>query len=213
MQCKEMKVVFGQEGLAHLPEEARAHISACDSCQNLFADLSTIVSLAHDLPAEVDPPARVWHALRAQLEAEGLIATPTPNLQGAPWWHSFAQLFRSRTLATAAVGFLIVAAAALQMRTPVVTEPQSSSPDPIFNTATVLNEQERGLTNMQLAGTSTADTSLRQNLQTLNEFIADCEEHLRQYPGDTLAREYLSSAYQQKADLLSAIMERGGSEH
>jgi hypothetical protein len=30
-------------------------------------------------------------------------------------------------------------------------------------------------------------------------------------PQDDLAREYLSGAYQQKAELLSAMMDRGGS--
>jgi hypothetical protein len=34
---------------------------------------------------------------------------------------------------------------------------------------------------------------------------------MKEEPRDDLAREYLSDAYQQKAELLSAMMERGGS--
>ena len=38
--------------------------------------LRRIVSAAHELPAEVDPPARVWASLRAKLEEEGILSWP-----------------------------------------------------------------------------------------------------------------------------------------
>jgi len=63
---------------------------------------------------------------------------------------------------------------------------------------------------MHLAGTSPVDSSFQQNLQQVDEFIADCERHLKAEPQDELAREYLSNAYQQKAELLSAMMDREG---
>jgi protein involved in temperature-dependent protein secretion len=68
---------------------------------------------------------------------------------------------------------------------------------------------------MQLASAgaslSPVDTSLRQNLQQVDEFIADCEQRVKEQPSDELAREYLTNAYQQKAQLISAMMDRGGS--
>jgi hypothetical protein len=64
---------------------------------------------------------------------------------------------------------------------------------------------------MQLASTSPVDASLRQSLKQLNEFIADCERRVKEEPRDDLAREYLAAAYQQKAELLSAMMDRGRS--
>ena len=64
---------------------------------------------------------------------------------------------------------------------------------------------------MHLAGTSAVDTALQQNLQEVDDFIADCERHLKVAPQDDLAREYLYSAYQQKAELLAAMMDRGRS--
>jgi hypothetical protein len=48
-------------------------------------------------------------------------------------------------------------------------------------------------------------------LDIVDNFIADCEQRVKEQPQDDLAREYLSGAYQQKAELLSALMERGGS--
>jgi hypothetical protein len=41
--------------------------------RSLAADLRSIVSAAHLLPAEVVPPARVWSSLRLRLEKEGLL--------------------------------------------------------------------------------------------------------------------------------------------
>jgi hypothetical protein len=222
MQCKDVEFVVEQEGLAPLPEAAQAHVDTCGRCQGYVTDLAAIVSLANELPAEVEPPARVWVALRAQLELEGIIKTPAvPSLdERSPWWRGFGDLLRSRALATATVGLLIVAAGFLQLRQP----PEGSSetaeiaagpaPQMAFaQTAKVLDEQEIDLRNMQLVSTSAVDNSFRQNLRQIDEFIADCQRRLRVAPQDELAREYLSNAYQQKAELLSAMMDREGSIH
>jgi hypothetical protein len=218
MQCKDVEFVVEQEGLAPLPEAARAHVAACGHCQEFVADLATIVSIANELPAEVEPPARVWLSLRAQLEREGIINTPViPSAgQRSSWWHGFNDLFRSRALATATVGLLIAAAGVLQLRQTRETPANTVRPAwqiPFTQTAKVLNEQEIDLRNMQLAGTSAVDTSFRQNLQQVDDFIADCERRVNATPQDELAREYLSNAYQQKAELLSAMMDREGSVH
>jgi len=227
MQCKDVEFVVEQEGLAPLPEAARAHVATCSNCQDFVADLATIVAVANELPAEVEPPARVWVSLQSQLELEGIIKKPAVPVQGErrPWWFGFKELLGSRALATAAVGLLIVAAGVVQWQ---------KSPDPSLRgdlspkgslppwqiafkqTATVLNGQEVDLRNMQLASTSPSapvDDSYRQSLQQVNEFIADCERRVSATPEDDVAREYLSNAYQQKAELLSAMMDREGSLH
>jgi hypothetical protein len=51
----------------------KAQVRERSGCQSFVADLTSIVSAAHELPAEVDPPARVWASLRAQLEREGIL--------------------------------------------------------------------------------------------------------------------------------------------
>jgi hypothetical protein len=214
MQCRDVETVLEQEGLTPVPEAAREHLAACSSCRELVADMTSIVAAAHQLPPEIEPPARVWTALRAQLEAEGIIKMPVIALEHGSWWQSFAQLFRGRALATAAAGLLIVAAAVLQLLpTKTATNVQNKTPEPdvYAQTALTLDQEESDLMNMHLASTSAVDTSLRQNLATLDDFINDCRQHLKQDPEDDLAREYLSGAYQQKAELLSAMMERGGS--
>ena len=207
MQCKEVEVVLEQEGWTPLPEAARDHLAGCSACQNLVEDLTAIVATAHLLPAEVEPPARVWISLRAQLEEEGIIK-PAAASPGS-WWHGWSDLFRTRVLATAAVGMLVVAAVALQIQHPVApTEARNVYDD----TATVLNADEANLAQIHF-GASAVDVSLHQNLDIVDKFIADCEQRVKEEPRDDLAREYLTGAYQQKAELLSAMMERRGSEN
>jgi hypothetical protein len=209
-----VEAVVEQEGLAPLPANARAHVAGCQHCQAYLADFSTIVSVAKEFPAEIEPPAHVWVSLRNQLELEGIIKEPVamPALAGASWWKSFGDLFRSRTLATAAVGLVLVVAGALQLRQPTLEPSTSTTPsDPIRATALALDEQEHDLTNMQLASTSPVDASLRQSLTQLDEFIAECERRVKEEPRDELAREYLAAAYQQKAELLAAMMDRARS--
>lgn len=222
MQCRDVEIVVEQEGLAPLPEAAKAHVATCSHCQELVADLATIVSIANELPAEVEPPARIWVSLRAQLELEGIIKSPVVPARGehSSWWPGLSDLFRSRALATATVGLLIVAAGILQLRQPPDAPLEAARTVagpawqiPFAQTAKVLNEQEIDLRNMQLAGTSAVDTSFRQNLQQVDDFIAECERRVNDDPQDELAREYLSNAYQQKAELLSAMMDREGSVH
>lgn len=222
MQCKDVEIVLEQEGLAPLPEAAQAHVATCSHCQDFVADLATVVSVAHELPAEVDPPARVWVALQTQLELEGIIKTPVipASSERSSWWHGFNDLLRSRALATVTAGLLIVVAGVLQLRQPpdASLETNATGAGPasqmaFTQTAKVLNDQEIDLRNMHVAGTSPVDDSFRQNLQQVDEFIADCERHLKAEPQDDLAREYLSNAYEQKAELLSAMMDREGSLH
>ena len=210
MQCKEVEAVFEQEGLATLPEGARAHLTECSACQSFFSDLSTIVDLAHELPAEVEPPDRVWIALRGQLEREGILKTPASSaVERAPWWQVLGEFFRTRAMAAGAVGALILIAFALLWKNP--SPPVLQANDTFADTAVLLSQQEQDLANMRLASTSTVDTSLRQSLQDVDEFIAEGERRMKEEPQDNLTREYLSGAYQQKAELLSAMMDRGGS--
>jgi hypothetical protein len=209
MQCKDVEVVLEQQGWTPLPEAARAHLLGCSSCKNLVEDLTAIVATAHLLPAEVEPPARVWNSLRAQLEAEGIIKTPAAAGR-ASWLDRFSDLFVTRVMATVAVAALIIAALAVQFQ-PAST---STAPQDLYaDTALALSNDEAHLMRVQLASNSVVDTSLRQNLEIVDKFIADCEQRVKDDPSDDLTREYLSGAYQQKAELLSTIMDLGGNEN
>ena len=51
--------------------------------------------------------------------------------------------------------------------------------------------------------------SLHQNLAIVDNYIALCEKSVSEEPQNEVARDYLYEAYQQKADLLTQMTERG----
>jgi hypothetical protein len=232
MQCKDIEAVLENEGFSPLPEVARSHVATCSACHNLIEDFSAIVSVAETLPMEVEPPSRVWVSLRNQLEAEGIIKTPAAAAVGRlSWLERLSGILRGRALATITVGLVIVVAGILQIRPNENPGPSSlvtvaektaeapSSPitpnEPLGSAGQTLRQVEQTVPMVQQAGTlsnqNVVDDSLRQNLKSLNQFIEDCRRRLREDPNDELAREYLSVAYQQKAELLSAMLDRGRS--
>lgn len=275
MQCEEFEAHLDDDVTAPLSHEAQKHLEACGACRDLLADFSAIAVAAKRLPAEVNPPQRVWVAVRAQLEAEGIIREPrlVDPLPAAAWWAGFAQFFRPRVLATVAASLLVVVGGVYLMQhqsTPTnapVAKPapvtasnqtspaetaQTTSPEPVQSaaerpassvhssrvslppaarpsttkllpspsenayfgdSAAVLNQTENALPARELSNNAAVDAALRQNLRTLNEFISECEARLKQNPQDQLTREYLNMAYQQKAELLTAMMDSGRSEH
>jgi hypothetical protein len=74
MQHKKTQVAPKHDGRPPLQEAAAIPFVARSRRQSFAADLRSIVSTARLLSAEVAPPARVWHSLRAQLEKEGILS-------------------------------------------------------------------------------------------------------------------------------------------
>ncbi|MGB2626738.1 MAG: hypothetical protein WAK20_08100 [Candidatus Acidiferrum sp.] len=276
MQCKEFSSLLEHQGLSPLSEAAQDHLAACAACQDFLADLGSIIAVARELPAELEPPQRIWVSLRSQLETEGLIKEPaTAETRQSPrWLDRMRALFTPRLLATAGVGVSLAIAAFMQYHRPsapaipeiaaqIATHPtQPGSAGPESNEARVsppapaprvtptvpgaqlaaasktrqprpviarplseaagasspsqniqiadqvggIGQDGHGMSNPEL------DEALRTNLRTVNEFIAECEARLKKYPNDTLAREYLESAKQQKQELIGAILDSGRSE-
>lgn len=216
MKCSEVELAIEQDGLSPIPAMAKAHIAGCVTCRNLVEDLFAVLNAAHALPAEEEPPARLWVSIRAQLELEGLIRG-AGGAEKTFWLDKLGEFIRSRAVATAAVGLAILAAAYVEVRNappPLVNPPQPAAVYflPYAETASYLNEQEKEVADLVPAsGVATpVNASLRENLQILNGFIADCERRVQEDPQDDLARDYLNGAYQQKAELLAAMMERRG---
>jgi hypothetical protein len=215
MRCCDFEQVIEQSGFVQIPEAARVHAADCPSCTALLADFAAMVTAARDIPAEMDPPARVWVALRAQLEAEGVIRQPRTAADPVPWRQGFGRLMARRLLATAGVAALILAVGLFRVYLPRTGPPVAPSvAEPFADTASTLDQEEQALNPMQPASTLAAtsvDNSLRENLATVNAFIKECRKRLQEDPNDQMARDYLSTAYQQKAEILAAMMERGRS--
>jgi hypothetical protein len=218
MQCDEFERILGQEDAGVLPQPALEHLESCQACRDLSADFEAIRGLAVELGAEgIEPPERVWIALRNELEAEGLIQVEqAPATRGATprWWAAFqrpafAGAFLGIVLAAAAtVGYWFnIPQTAMQSQ---LAPPQEASPvrsaDSVFKEE-VLTVGNDSIPGMRRQDTAVAD-SIRRNLQLVDNLIAMCEKSVREQPDNQMAREYLYGAYQQKAELLATAMNR-----
>lgn len=191
---------------------ALAHRSACSRCGALIADLEAIQSaaplLGHSL---AEPPERVWLAVRTELEAEGILqpqrswldrlgdllpAIPRPALAGA-----YAAL-----LAASALLFATGGPNPPAMEISVAKAP-SPAPGNVFS-AQLEKVAQKTMWSVH-AHDPAIVASYRQNMAIVDNFITECEKRVEEDPENDVARDYLLSAYQQKADLLASMVERG----
>jgi hypothetical protein len=125
MQCAQFEQAIEEQPDGPLPAAASLHLEACSNCRGLWNDLDVIRATSSAWGAEEPVPSqRIWIALRAQLEAEGLIHAPIHDPVHAPrpaGW--LAALFGASggsaprlSLAGACLALLLVAGALTSMR-------------------------------------------------------------------------------------------------
>jgi hypothetical protein len=189
---------------------AEAHVRSCAECSNLIADLGSIRDTASSLAADdPEPSARVWAALRAQLEDEGLIHAARARtvkrwLEGAVWVLPRPVLAGAYLVALIATGFALSGSSGRRndsnlwmSRMQRTTLPLSAS----------LNTAEMDAMSSMANANPVVTASLRKSLAVIDNNIALCEKSVREEPQDEFARDYLYEAYQQKADLIAQVTE------
>lgn len=208
MQCREFELVLEQQA-AELSAEAAAHLNACEPCRTLVSDLEAIDAVARELGAEpAEPPERVWLSLRAQLESEGLIRTPRKT----NWLSEWLAILPRPALAGAYLSFLLVAATIVGFYGrlgPNRPGPQVALQSTTASLGTQLSAVEQHAVSALPKRNPTVTASLHKNLEIVDNAISMCEKTVREEPKNQIAREYLYGAYQQKAELLASMTERG----
>lgn len=216
MQCTEFRNYAAQWMEGERAAEARQHAEACPACRGLVADLEAIASAAGDWGAELpEPPDRIWTALRAQLEQEGLIREPAAVASAAEegWFAGLFSFVPRPALAGAYLALLLIAGGVVAFNSvPQFELAQNAAFQPPGVAAVVpaqLNRAERRVVRAIGQRNPAVAASYRESLAIVDNFIALCEKTVREEPGNTLARDYLYGAYQQKAELLANMLDRG----
>lgn len=193
-----------------LPEDA-AHFAACPRCRALITDLEMIRDAAPLALPEVEPPVRVWNSLRAQLEKEGLIRS-----ERQAWWQNLLPSGVLRpALAGAYLGLVIAVSVTFGWR--------NHSTDLALIHDAWLNRAQNAMAPLQaqlnsaeakwIPATQTQNSdvtaTLNRNLAIVDNMISMCEKSVREDPQNEITRDYLYTAYQQKADLLATMAQSG----
>lgn len=206
------------------PAEAEAHFRDCPWCQSVASDVAAIASFARTVAdQDPDPPARVWVALRARMEEEGLIARDTTNIVARPgqrtsWtarWFGWIPAAMPRPalvavyLALMAIGGFMIGS----RPTPLVSNSNDVWYQNTHMSATrasaVLDTAEQNTLSGLHEPNPVVAASFQKNLVLVDNYIKLCEKSVREEPQNELARDYLYDAYRQKADLLDQISDRG----
>ncbi|MGO8734866.1 MAG: hypothetical protein ACLQVM_18975 [Terriglobia bacterium] len=193
-----------------------AHARECTFCSVVVEDLEALRSAALAMPLEEPSPA-VWSNIRAQLVAAGEFSGR------ASFWDWFGQLdFLRRPVPVAAFACLFILGC-------LVTAPRTYLEQ---NAASGLSAAPAGtaLRSMAFIGDSGAlehvvqelEESFREregslapelkatyenSLNSLDVSIRECSDSLKSEPDNSLAHEYLLTAYSQKAEVLSSALE------
>jgi len=192
--------------------DALAHLRDCPRCRSLIEDLKAIQATAQEWGrTESEPPAYLWNSLRAQLVQEGLI-----HQQGKQrgWLTGWLPSVPRPALAGAYLAAVI--AVAFGLSGPVNQRINRARWLEGTQNSTMPLRAQFASAQMNAAPLSLPDSnptvtaSLHNNLAIVDNYIVLCEKSVNEEPENELARDYLFEAYQQKADLLAQLSERGG---
>jgi hypothetical protein len=192
--------------------DALAHVRDCPRCRSVVEEFKMIQTSAQEWGnTENEPPPHLWNSLRAQLVQEGLIRQQSKR----PGW--FSGWWAALPRPALAGGYLaILIAVAFGLSGPVNQRINRARwLEGTQNSTTPLRAQfasvERNARPSQASDSNPIVTaSFNKNMVIVDNYITLCEKSVNEEPENELARDYLYDAYQQKADLIAQLSERGG---
>ncbi|HUI44176.1 MAG TPA: hypothetical protein VL523_19595 [Terriglobia bacterium] len=199
---------FDSDLEAYLEGEARpgvdAHAVECAFCAALLADLQLVRAAAGGLEPD-EPPARLWANVRAALVDEGLIRSPRQR----GWWQWALRPVPVTALAGLLLaGFLYYMGSGGSLRHDAhVAQGAVALVDP--NLAQSMDKMEQAFRVRAVGLDPRVKVAYEKGLDSLDAEIQECNAFLSQQPDDLLAREYLASAYTEKARVLASALELG----
>jgi predicted anti-sigma-YlaC factor YlaD len=198
-----------------------SHAQECRPCGAMLADLESIREAARTLPQE-DPSRVVWANVRARLEAEGAFGGAA-----APGWRQLLPWrFLPQPAPLGALAGLVILGALLSLPSRDIsrwggpqeatassapTEMASLAPPPEdISLAHVVSDLESNFKANEASMTPDLKATYEKSLVSLDGSIRECLDSLHHEPGNTLAHDYLLTAYTRKAEVLSSALEFEG---
>jgi hypothetical protein len=214
---------FDAELMAYLEGEIRpfvtAHVRECAFCAVLLADLEQVRFAARQFPLQEPSPA-VWANVHARLDGEGFFR---PRARGWDWLGTLRALANPApvgALACLAIlgAWLITSPSSLEQpvftaSAPSVAEAAVAAP----TSPTAESELARTVDSLEAAYKANerflapeTRATYQKGLTSLDTSIRECKDSLRNEPANTLAHDYLLSAYTQKAEVIASALEFQG---
>ena len=196
--------------------DAQAHLADCPNCRGIIEDLEVITTVARTMEeAAPEPPVHLWNAIRAQLEQEGIIREAAAEAAEVKvqrrGWRGWLGVLPRPALAGGYLAALVVAGFLLSG--PVTKRLNDYRWRRGTQDSTALLgahlDSVAHATVASMRPNTVVSAALHENLAIVDNYITLCEKTVREDPESEIARDYLYNAYQQKADLLAQMNERG----
>ena len=199
-------------------EKLDRHMETCPDCSNFFKDLK-IIRQSTQLLDPIEPPQKIWRDLQLQLLSEAHIQ---PGSQESFWVRYLPKGFPTLKSAwgTAILGLFLISSSFLLYDW--LPEPHL---EPTFtglmsHEEVLIKELKKAESNYQLAinalrlGTQrrleSLDPTLAQvfkdNLATMDYYLNECKQAIKNSPQNPLAHRYLLAAYQKKVELMQTVL-------
>ncbi|HWG59924.1 MAG TPA: hypothetical protein VN661_12835 [Candidatus Acidoferrales bacterium] len=194
---------------------AEAHVRSCGICRGTVEDFEAISAVTtQSADEQAEPSPHVWFSLRAQLEAERIIREPAVAESEGRHWVFLGFPWRVPRFAVASACLAVMAVVSLAASGPIHRRINNRSWMRRTQNSTrpfdaELAKVEKHTVAVLAAQNPLVTASLHHNLAVVDSYIALCEKDVREEPQSELARDYLYGAYQQKAELLADMADRG----
>jgi hypothetical protein len=215
MNCSEVQFKISEWVDGDAPEHEggiQSHVKFCKDCASFYQDVQRLKEASGQLEL-IEPPAGLWVHLREQLLSEGLIHAP--ETRKGLWERIFPTglWLGLKPALSGAIVALILSTAGFYFFT------RSGKEGPPTELV-ALQELQQAEQHYQRAISALSEVSQRKigsldpamaqilndNLATMDYYVKECQEAVKNNPGNPLVHRYLLTAYQKKIEIMQSIV-------
>jgi hypothetical protein len=221
MNCKEVQFQIS-EWLDQTASEAthppfQDHLNSCQNCEGFYLDVQNILKTSRDLTL-FDPPATLWGEIEDRLKAEGIIRDKSKSEERANLWsRMFPSGFwlRLKPAMAGAIVAIILSASAFYVyvryeRQPIVIAIDPAITEELRQAELHYQKAIQALSEVSQRKIDAMDPAMAQilndNLATMDYYVKECQDAVKNGPDNPLVHRYLLTAYQKKIEIMQSIV-------
>ena len=190
------------------------HVSECATCRETLAKVRGLLSAAHALPREMEPPPEVWGAVRARVASE---ARARPG-RYARWWHNgWLATAAAIVLVLGTATFMSLAARGKSSKAKAMAVNAAPAPvSPVLlavdnNYVATIRELRATLEAQRPNLSPNTIRTVERSLGVIDAAIAEARSALAADPANPALVDILASHYERQVDLLQRASELSSS--
>ncbi|MCI0419481.1 MAG: hypothetical protein L0312_09710 [Acidobacteria bacterium] len=215
MKCVEMQSKIS-DWVDGGPAEAQieTHLKVCQACSDFYQDIQAIKDASSSL-GFMEPPSRLWANIQEQLVSEGLMKTQEEKQSFWPRLFPAGLMPGLKPAFSGAILALILSTSVFYFYTQ-----RGHQEAKVSTEAQVFQELKQAELHYQQAIEALSEVSKRKietldpamaqilndNLATMDYYVKECQDAVKNSPDNPLVHRYLLTAYQKKIEIMQSIV-------